>query len=75
MGTIYLKNNFIHASYRGLAKDLMWFLSLHENYDDGQGRKYDILDSELEEGEEEENSDCCDSKIINGRCADCKENV
>lgn len=47
MSEIYVKDNFINVRFNGLARDLLWFLSLQENYDDGQGRKFDILDSEI----------------------------
>lgn len=48
MSEIYIKNNFINIRFKGLAKDLLWFLSLQDNYDDGQGRNFDILDSEID---------------------------
>ena len=46
MSEIYYKNGFVNVYFSGYAKDLMWFLSLYENYNDGQGRKFDILDNE-----------------------------
>ena len=47
MSEIYTRDNFINVKFNGLARDLLWFLSLVDNYNDGQGRKFDILDSEI----------------------------
>lgn len=52
-GEGFIKNNFIHITFKGLAKNLLWFLNLNERYDDGQGRRFDILDEELDDSDDD----------------------
>lgn len=45
--TVYFKGTFPVVSYIGKANELVSTINSLTNYDDGQGREYDILDEEL----------------------------
>lgn len=43
----FYKNKFLSISFIGSVKDLFFFLKDINQYNDGQGRSFDILDEEL----------------------------
>ncbi len=46
---LYIKDGFPMVHIECLAENFMKTLDSLINYDDGQGRKYDILDEEINE--------------------------